>query len=266
MSKIIAITGKGGVGKTTVAGLLITRLIRSGKHPVLAVDADPNMCLDAALGVTVKNTVGGIREEAKQFANKKITTGIPKHQLLELKIAESLVEADDFDLVAMGRPEGPGCYCYANNVMKSVLTELASQYPYVVLDNEAGLENLSRRLVQNVDLLIMVTDLSKKGFETVQRLYELSCEMKIVYKQLAVIINRIRNNVSPEQINHLKSIVGADFVVCLPEEKEIVRLSENGDSLFTLSEQNSVVDRIDSFLKKVFDKTQSMLFKAESIK
>jgi CO dehydrogenase maturation factor len=250
MSKIIAITGKGGVGKTTIASLLITQLIRMGNKPVLAVDADPNMCLDEALGVTVENTIGGVREEAKQLADKKMTSGISKHQLLELKITESLVEADDFDLVAMGRPEGPGCYCYANNVMKSVLAELASQYPYVVLDNEAGLENLSRRLVQNVDLLIIVTDPSKKGFETVQRLYELSCEMKIVYKQLAVIINRIRNSISQEQIKLLKSTVEADFVVFLPDEQEIVRLSENGKSMFCISEQNSLVERIDSFLKE----------------
>jgi len=250
MNKVIAITGKGGVGKTTIASLIIGRLIRMGNKPVLAVDADPNTCLDAALGVTVENTIGGVREEAKQLADKKITSGISKHQHLELKIAESLVEADDFDLVAMGRPEGPGCYCYANNVMKSVLAELASQYPYVVLDNEAGLENLSRRLVQNVDLLIIVTDPSKKGFETVQRLYELSCEMKIVYKQLAVIINRIRNSISQERINNLKSIVEADFIILLPDEQEIVRLSENGNSMFGISEQNSLVKRIDSFLKE----------------
>jgi len=249
MSKVIAITGKGGVGKTTVAGLLISQLIRLGNKPVLAVDADPNMCLDAALGVTVEKTIGGVREEAKQLTEQKIISGISKHQLLELKITESLVEANDFDLVAMGRPEGPGCYCYANNVMKSVLAKLASQYPYVVLDNEAGLENLSRRLVQYVDLLIMVTDPSKKGFETVQRLYELGREMKTAYKQLAVIINRIRNSISQEKINQLKSTVDADFVVCLSDEPEIVSLSENGNSMFGISEQNSLVDRIDSFLK-----------------
>jgi len=249
MSKVIAITGKGGVGKTTVAGLLISQLIRLGNKPVLAVDADPNMCLDAALGVTVEKTIGGVREETKQLTEQKIISGISKHQLLELKITESLVEANDFDLVAMGRPEGPGCYCYANNVMKSVLAKLASQYPYVVLDNEAGLENLSRRLVQNVDLLIMVTDPSKKGFETVQRLYELGREMKIAYKQSAVIINRIRNSISQEKINQLKSTVEADFVVCLSDEQEIVSLSENGNSMFGISEQNSLVDRIDSFLK-----------------
>jgi CO dehydrogenase maturation factor len=252
MSNVIAITGKGGVGKTTVASLLITRLIRAGNIPVLAVDADPNMCLDTSLGVTVEKTIGGVREEAKQLAGKRISTGIPKQHLLELKIAESLVEADDFDLIAMGRPEGPGCYCYANNVLKSVLEEIAAQYPYVVMDNEAGLENLSRRLIQKVDLLIMVTDPSKKGFETVERLHALSSEMKIVYEQLAVVINKVRGNIAQSQINYLKSSIGANFFICLPEDEEIISLSENGDSLAILSAQNKVVDQIDLFLKEFF--------------
>jgi CO dehydrogenase maturation factor len=252
MSTVIAITGKGGVGKTTIASLLITRLIRMGHIPVLAVDADPNMCLDAALGLTVEKTIGGVREEAKQLADKRMSTGIAKQHLLELKIAESLVEADDFDLIAMGRPEGPGCYCYANNVMKAVLGEIAAQYPYVVLDNEAGLENLSRRLVQKVDLMIMVTDPSQKGFLTIQRLHTLSSEMKIEYAQLAVIINKVRGNIAQSQIDHLISSIGANFVLCLPEDEDIMNLSEKGDSLVNLSEQNRVVDQVDVFLKETF--------------
>jgi len=164
MSRFIAITGKRGVGKTTLAALLVTRLIRRGRKPVLAVDADPNACLDAALGVQVRKSLGTVREEAREIAGKGMATGMAKQQLLELKIAESLVEASDFDLISMGRPEGPGCYCYANNVLKNALAQIADNYPYVVLDNEAGLENLSRGIVQSVDLLILVADPSQRGF------------------------------------------------------------------------------------------------------
>jgi CO dehydrogenase maturation factor len=174
MSYIIAITGKGGTGKTTIAALLIKQLIEHGHNPVLAVDADPNTCLDIALGVTVKQTLGRAREETRELASKGIATGVSKQHLLETKISECMVEANDFDLIAMGRPEGPGCYCYANNVLKDVLSQISSQYPFVVLDNEAGLENLSRRIVQKVDLLIFVADPSYQGLTTVQRLYELA--------------------------------------------------------------------------------------------
>ena len=118
MSYFIAITGKGGTGKTTIAALLIKQLIASKCSPVLAVDADPNTCLDSALGVTVKQTLGRAREETRDLVSKGIASGISKQQLLETKITECLVETDDFDIIAMGRPEGPGCYCYANNVLK----------------------------------------------------------------------------------------------------------------------------------------------------
>jgi CO dehydrogenase maturation factor len=147
MSRLIAVAGKGGVGKTTVAALLVMRLLQRECRPVLVVDADPNNCLDAALGVNVVKTVGGVREDARKFTYDGIVRGMDKKRFLELRIAESLVESDDFDLIAMGRSEGPGCYCYANNVLKAVLKAMVSRYPYVVLDNEAGLENLSRRIV-----------------------------------------------------------------------------------------------------------------------
>ncbi|MDR0293193.1 MAG: AAA family ATPase, partial [Oscillospiraceae bacterium] len=119
MSYLIAVTGKGGVGKTTLSALLVRRLTELGKSPVLAIDADPNSCLDAALGVTVTGTVGKAREEVRAEAADAASQGISKQEMLEMKIAESLVEAKGFDLIAMGRPEGSGCYCYANNVLKS---------------------------------------------------------------------------------------------------------------------------------------------------
>jgi CO dehydrogenase maturation factor len=156
MGFLIAVSGKGGTGKTTVAALIIDQLIKADFKPVLAVDADPNTCLDLSLGVKAVKTIGRVREEAKESAGKGMAPGISKQELIELKIAESLVEADDFDLIAMGRPEGAGCYCYANSVLKTVIKQISDHYPYIVLDNEAGLENLSRRIVREVDILIML--------------------------------------------------------------------------------------------------------------
>ena len=160
----------------------MTRLVARGCAPVLAVDADPNTCLDAALGLEVKKTIGAVREEARQIAGQGLAGGMSKRELLEFRIAESLVEAEGFDLIAMGRSEGPGCYCYANNVLKQAIAQIAESYPYVVLDNEAGLENLSRRIVRAADLLVMVADPSKRGLDTVGRLYDLALEMDVRYE------------------------------------------------------------------------------------
>ena len=221
MSYTIAITGKGGVGKTTVAALVLRRLIASGRRPVLAVDADPNTCLDIALGVKAEHTVGGVREEARVLAGEGNTTGVAKQELLRLKIAQSLVESSDFDLIAMGRPEGPGCYCFANNALRATLAEIADDYPYVVIDNEAGLENLSRRIVRKVDLMIMVADPSRQGLETVRRLFGLAQEMGIKLKKLALVINRLRGDSLPENISRLQAEIGAALVVGLPEDDQL---------------------------------------------
>jgi len=170
---------------------------------------------------------------------------------MELKIAESLVEADDFDLIAMGRPEGPGCYCYANNVLKSILAEISSSYPYIVLDNEAGLENLSRRIVQKVDLMIMVADPSRNGLETVNRLVSLAKEMNIQYDKLAIIINRLRSGELPSNASELQKKTGADFLFALPDDNKIAELAEHGSSLLSLPDGNWVVELIDKFLDEV---------------
>jgi CO dehydrogenase maturation factor len=241
------------VGKTTVSALLTLRLIARGQKPVLAVDADPNCCLDAALGVKVQSTVGGVRETAKQIAGAGMATGIAKQDLLELKISESLVESRDFDLIAMGRPEGPGCYCYANNVLKASLEKLASKYPVVVLDNEAGLENLSRRIAPKVDTLVLVTDPSRAGLETIQRLHALSSEMGIAYGRLILVVNRAREGKMPETAAKIAALIGASKVVLLPDDSEVASLAEKGASLSELKDSNPVVARIDELLNTLLE-------------
>jgi len=252
MSYTIAITGKGGVGKTTVAALLVSRLIARGCTPVLAVDADPNSCLDAALGVKAAATIGGIREQARQIAGKGMAGGASTQQLLEMKIAESLVEADDFDLIAMGRPEGPGCYCYANNVLKQAIQTMAANYPWLVIDNEAGLENVSRRVVTNVDLMLIVADPSKRGVETLRRLYDLAGEMGVKFKKLGIVINRMRHAGVPEGIEELQRDIKADYLLLLPDDQELADYNETGASLKLLPDQNQVVRRLDAFLDLAF--------------
>jgi CO dehydrogenase maturation factor len=251
MSYTVAITGKGGVGKTTVASLLVTRLIARGCAPVLAIDADPNTCLDSALGVEIEKTVGGVREEARELAGRGLAAGVSKREALELKIAESMVEREGFDLIAMGRPEGPGCYCYANNVLREVIAQIAENYPYLVLDNEAGLENLSRRILRRVDLLIMVADPSKRGLDTVGRLYDLASEMAVRHERLAIVVNRLRGRDLPEAASALKERTGADCVVALPEDQTLAELGERGEALARLPDDNPVVEKLDRFLGEV---------------
>jgi CO dehydrogenase maturation factor len=251
MSKLLAIAGKGGVGKTTVAALLVMRLLQRGCRPVLAVDADPNTCLDAALGVNVVKTVGGVREDARKFAQEQTVRGMDKKRFLELRIAESLVESDDFDLLAMGRSEGPGCYCFANNVLKAVLKAMVSRYPYVVLDNEAGLENLSRRIVNKVSLLVMVTDPTGRGFETVRRLHALAGEMEIAYDNLAIVVNRLRRHELPAGAEELRAATGAHIIVGLPEDDNILAISETNGNLRHLSPDNPVLTGMDKILEMI---------------
>jgi CO dehydrogenase maturation factor len=250
MSYLIAVTGKGGVGKTTVSALMIRQLIKNKKSPVLAVDADPNSCLDAALGVTVSGTVGRAREEMREEAGAAAKNGISKQEMLTMKIEESLVEADDFDLIAMGRPEGAGCYCYANNVLKSVIAEISGEYPYVVLDNEAGLETLSRRIVTKVDTLILVSDASAAGLKTVERLHAMTSEMGVEYKKLIIVVNRLRGELSEPAYN-VKDSIKADEIVGLRDDPEIAAFAEDSRNLFGLPDDNPVILKINEIINNL---------------
>ena len=250
MSFLIAVTGKGGVGKTTLSSLLVRALVDRGSTPVLAIDADPNSCLDAALGIKAERTVGRAREELRDAVQGGLV-GVSKKELLQLKIAESLVESTGFDLIAMGRPEGAGCYCYANNVLKSVIAEISEQYPVVVLDNEAGLENLSRRIVQKVNVLTLVSDNSNAGLETLVRLYELAKEMNIQYGKLALVINRVRHGRLPERAAEIQACTHADLVICLPDDEEVADYADAGRPLVEVPQENAVYREIKGLADKL---------------
>ncbi|MDR1472650.1 MAG: AAA family ATPase [Synergistaceae bacterium] len=241
MSCLFALSGKGGVGKTTLAGLFVRGLREIGRKPILAIDADPNSCLADMLGVRVRFTIGSARETVRDEAEAQ---KISKQELLRMKIAQGLVESNGFDLISMGRPEGPGCYCYANNVLKSAIKELSDQYPYVVLDNEAGLENLSRRIVQSVDVLTLVSDASNAGMNTLERLYGLAREMGVGFRKLVLLVNRTRGGELPESAARVQKNTGARNMLALPYDEEIATLAEESRPVWDVSDENPIYRKI----------------------
>lgn len=248
MSKLFAFSGKGGVGKTTLSGLFIRNLVELGKKPVLAIDADPNSCLADILGIEAPHSIGAARETVRQEADEQ---RISKQELLRMKIAQGLVESSGFDFISMGRPEGPGCYCYANNVLKTAIGELAGQYPYVVLDNEAGLENLSRRIVQSVDVLCLVSDASNSGMKTLERLYALAGEMGVVCRKLVLLVNRTRNGELPESAFRVKETTGASELLALPYDEELAMSAEQSSPVWKMSADNPCNVKVRELVLKI---------------
>ena len=193
MSFTIAVAGKGGVGKTTLCGLFIQYLCETGKRPVLAVDADANSNLNEVLGVDVEMTLGEIREEVARAENSKtnpIPASMSNSDCMEVMFNRCLVEDDDFDLLVMGRTQGKGCYCFVNGLLQSQLAKLTPNYPYVVVDNEAGMEHISRGVLPKVDLVLLVSDCSRRGVQAVGRIAELVKECELNPKMMGLIINR----------------------------------------------------------------------------
>lgn len=187
MSYTIAVAGKGGVGKTTLSGLIVRYLVGKGKGPVFCVDADANSNFNEVLGVEVLNTVGGVREEVLSNIDK-IPAGMPKEAFIEMRLQDAISENKDFDLIVMGRPEGQGCYCYANSLLRKYIDTLSDNYKYVVIDNEAGMEHLSRRTTRNIDLLLIVADATPVGIMTASRINKLIDELKLNIKKRELVI------------------------------------------------------------------------------
>ena len=187
----IAVAGKGGVGKTTICGMMIDRLIEQGKGPLLVVDADANSNLNEVLGVEVDTTLGAIREEMAQAELKgSIPPGVSKQDYAEMKFSDALVEEKDFDMLVMGRTQGKGCYCYVNGVLKSQVDRYVNSYRYLVIDNEAGLEHISRGTLPHVDTMLLISDCSRRGIQAVGRIAEMVDELGLEPQRMLLIVNR----------------------------------------------------------------------------
>ena len=193
MGFTIAIAGKGGTGKTTIAALLVKMLKEGKKGSLLVVDADPNSNLAEVLGLKVNATIGNILDEVGEHP-QKIPVSMPKDRYIEYEIHKAIQEAEGFDLLTMGKPEGPGCYCYVNNVLRSVMEKLIKDYDYIVIDNEAGLEHLSRRTTRQADVLLAVSDATPVGLKAVKRIAELVRELNIKTKKKLLLVNRMDKN------------------------------------------------------------------------
>jgi len=222
MATTIAISGKGGSGKTTLAAMIIRFLLaQADRKAVLAVDADPNSCLGVMLGVQPAATVADIREDAR--AKPPSNAGMDKVRSVEYEIQQAITEAEGFDLLTMGRPEGPSCYCAVNNMLRKFLDELSSQYQYVIIDNEAGMEHLSRRTTNNVDLLCIVAEPTSIGALTV---FDLAKKLPIVVKQTGVIWNRAEKSLE---------IDGMDIFGHIPYDKDVSDASMQNKTVFDLA-------------------------------
>lgn len=193
MGHVIAVAGKGGVGKTTLCGLLIQYLCESGKKPVLAVDADANSNLNEVLGVETEITLGELREEIERAgvdSRYQIPAGVTKQDYLEMRLADAITEEDDYDLMVMGRSQGQGCYCFVNGLVQTQLQRLQSHYPYIVVDNEAGMEHISRGILPTMQTAVLVSDCSRRGVQAAVRIARLIEELNLKPQKMGLIVNR----------------------------------------------------------------------------
>jgi CO dehydrogenase maturation factor len=242
MTKTIAVAGKGGTGKTTVAALLIKLLSQKGL--VLAVDADPSTNLNLALGLPLDDsrTVGRIREKMSDDVSKgRFSPSISKPEYLFSKIVESLAESKGFDLLAMGRPEGPGCYCASNEFLRASLDQLVKDYKYnyIVMDCEAGMEHISRQTTRDVDVLLIMSDPTIRGITTAARMKDLIGELRTKVGEVGLIVNRVKGELSPE-IRKAIDESGLQVIAMILEEPDMANLEMKGRPVTELTQESSL--------------------------
>lgn len=244
MAFVAAVAGKGGVGKSTISAILVRALAERSGKVVLAVDADPNSNLGEKLGVKAERTIGDLREDLLKRA-EEISAGGSKQDAVLYQLRLAMVEGKDFDLVTMGRQEGRGCYCYINNLLRTFLDDVMDRYPYVIIDNEAGMEHLSRRTCQKMDVLIVVSDATAVGLRTAERILDLARAMEIDVRSSVLLINRSSGEL-PEPSKELVPS-GFDRTVVLPFDRAIEELAISGAPLASLPQDSALFIAVREF-------------------
>jgi CO dehydrogenase maturation factor len=259
MTVRIALAGKGGTGKTTIAAMVIRFLLEENQGAVLAIDADPSSNLNMVLGLELEETVGDIREEmltdiqttagAGALAGG-LSSGMSKTDYFDYHIRMATVEGDGVDLIAMGRPEGQGCYCAANNVMRAVMDRISVNYEFVVMDNEAGMEHLSRRTTRDVDVLFIVSDPTQRGIVAAERVADLVDELEIAVQDRYLIINRLPGAELPPALEEAIGKVKAEFLGIVPYDVTLAEFEFTGRPLIDLDEDSPVYQAARGMIKR----------------
>ena len=247
MPYTIALAGKGGTGKTTLAGLLIKYLVDRNKTPVLAVDADCNANLNEVLGLEVKDTLGNAREEMKKGV---VPGGMTKDIFMEMKVEESLVEGQGYDLIVMGQPEGAGCYCAANTLLAGFMERLSVNYPFIVMDNEAGMEHISRLTTKNVDILLIVTDPSRRGLQAALRIDDLARCLNIGVGKSYVVINQVKEPPSEMALEMIKK-GGLELAGTVPDDRTVYEFDFEGRPTIEMPEDSVSVQAAFEIFDKI---------------
>jgi CO dehydrogenase maturation factor len=242
MTKVIAMAGKGGTGKTTLSALLIKYLLAAQQTPVLAVDADANVNLNELLGLEVDLTLGEIRKELKG----DIPIHMTRDQYMEMKVHQALIEKSGFDLLVMGQPDGPGCYCAANQHLAMTMDKLAGNYRYILVDNEAGMEHLSRMNLRSIDLLLVVSDPSARSILTARRIAEITAPLGLEIKEKFLIVNRAPEHVPDELTRIITEAVAESGLALggiLPSSDLLIEQELSGKSYLELPADAMIVQQ-----------------------
>jgi CO dehydrogenase maturation factor len=251
VGKVIAVTGKGGTGKTAVTAMLIRYLVRGSgkKYRILAIDADPDANLADALGVVVTKTVGDMREFMQQ-ARYTTPPDTDKQRLFESKLFEILTEEEGYDLLVMGKPEGSGCYCFVNNLLRGIMDKTVNDYDLTIIDTPAGLEHFSRQTIPDLDVLIVVTDESRRGLTTAERIRDLAREIELRYKELYVIVNKVTPDRKDKVLETAKGL-GLNVIGTIPYDERLAKFDLVGDPLIGLPDDSPAVIDMQQVVKEI---------------